>query len=192
MKQSNSSVRITVICLSALFYILGAVLSQRRIFDPDEFMHTHLAWSLSKGLLPYRDFFSHYTPLFHYSMVPLFRFFRVETDAADAIRFLFFARGLSWLISGLVLLLTFWLGKKWRNAEAGLAAVLFLVITAAYFRLTLEIRPDTLATAFWLLFLITAVKSVESDQQGRPRPGLFLLSGFLLGIGFLTSQKNVY
>ena len=137
-----------VLCIVALFYILGAVLSQRRAFDQDEFLHVHSAWYIFKGMLPYRDYFDHYTPLFHLFLVPFFHFFKVETDIADSLAFFFFARKLTWLISGLILLLTFWLGKLWRNSEVGYVAVLFLLSTEVYWMLTLEIRPDPFATVF--------------------------------------------
>ena len=131
-KLRSPVVRRVALCLVVVFYGLGAFLSQKRAFDQDEFLHLHAAWSIFKGLLPYRDYFDHYTPLFHLFLVPFFHFFKVETDFADSLAFLFFARKLTWLISGLILLLTFWLGKLWRNTEVGYVAILFLLSTEVY------------------------------------------------------------
>src|SRR5206468_12533044 len=113
----------------------------------------------------YRDYFDPYTPLFHLFLVPFFEFFRVETNITESLAFLFFARKLTWLISGLILLLTFWLGKLWRNTEIGYVAMLFLLSTEAYWNVTLEIRPDPFAVVFWLLYLITVVRAVQGDHE---------------------------
>ena len=181
-----------VACLAIVLYGLGAVLSQKRAFDQDEFLHVHAAWSMFKGLLPYRDYFDHYTPLFHIFLVPFFHFFKVETDMAEGLAFFFFARKLMWLLSGLILLLTFWLGKLWRSTEIGLVAVLFLVSTEAYWHTSLEVRPDPLATIFWLLYLVTFVRAVQPNQEEHVRKRMFAWSGLFLALSFLTIQKVVY
>src|SRR5262245_1099807 len=102
---------------SVVIYSLGAVLSQVRSFDQDEFQHLHSAWCIFKGLLPYRDFFEHHLPLYYFLVAPIFRFYNVEVNVADAIASLFFMRKAMWLLSGVILMLTFWLGKLWRNTE---------------------------------------------------------------------------
>ena len=142
-----------------------------------------------KGLVPYRDYFDHYTPLFHVFLVPFFHFFKLETDMAEGLAFFFFARKLMWLISSLILLLTFWLGTLWRNKEIGLVAVLFLLSTEAYWNTSLEIRPDPVATIFWLLYLVTFVRAVQPDREEHERKRMFAWSGLFLAVGFLTIQK---
>lgn len=191
-KLRSPVVRRVVFCLVIILYGLGAFLSQIRGFDQDEFLHVHAAWSIFKGLLPYRDYFDHYTPLFHVFLVPFFYFFNVETDFAQALGFFFFARKLMWLISGLILLLTFWLGKLWRNTEVGYIASLFLLSTEAYWNTTLEIRPDPLEVVFWLLYLIMVVRAVQGDREEYVRKRMFAWSGLFLALGFLAIQKVVY
>src|SRR5215510_12815967 len=100
----------SVLSLVLVLHVPVFWLLHKRSFSQDEFLHVHAAWCMLNGLLPYRDYFDHYTPLFRLFLVPLFHFFNVETDVSDAIRFLFFSRELMWLISSLILLLTFWLG----------------------------------------------------------------------------------
>ena len=46
------------------------VLLNRRI-DPDESQHLHVAWLITQGQVPYRDFWEHHLPFFHYAMAPL-------------------------------------------------------------------------------------------------------------------------
>jgi len=184
--------RRVIICLAILFYGLGAVLSQKRAFDQDEFLHVHAAWSMFKGLLPYRDYFDHYTPLFHLFLVPFFHFFKVETDMTEGLAFFFFARKLMWLISAVILLLTFWLGKLWRNTEIGLVAVLFWLSTETFWNTSLEVRPDPLATIFWLLYLVTFVRAIRANQEEHVRKRMFAWSGLFLALSFLAIQKLVY
>ena len=188
----DSVVRRVVFCLIIIFYGLGAFLSQKRGFDQDEFLHLHVSWSMLQGLLPYRDYFDHYTPLFHLFLAPFLYFFKVETDSAAAVAFFFFARKLMWLISGLILLFTFWLGKLWRNTDIGLLSVLFLLLAEAYWNTTLEIRPDPLAVVFWLLFLILVTRAIQPHREEHQRRRLFAWSGVLLALAFLTIQKVVY
>jgi 4-amino-4-deoxy-L-arabinose transferase-like glycosyltransferase len=201
--QSNSTVkseyrifrfvdRLIVLSLAVLLYGLGAWLSQKRGFDQDEFLHLHVAWSIFKGSLPYRDYFDHYTPLFHLLLVPFFHFFKVDTNGADSVAFFLVARKLTWLISGLILLLTFWLAKLWRNAEVGYVAILFLISTEVYWNVALEIRPDPLAVVFLLLYLITIVRAVQRDYGENIRKRMFAWSGLFLALSFLSIQKVVY
>ena len=39
--------------------------------DPDESQHLHVAWLIAQGQVPYRDFWEHHLPFFHYAMAPL-------------------------------------------------------------------------------------------------------------------------
>ena len=64
-----------------------------RFFDPDEFEHSHAAWSVFRGLLPYKDFFEHHTPWYYYGLSPFFRWFAVDQSFENARHFLIFARG---------------------------------------------------------------------------------------------------
>jgi len=185
-------VRVVIAAIIGIFFLAVGLYSQRRQFDPDEFMHLHSSWSLHKGLIPYRDYFDHYTPLFRLFFAQFFQMFQVETNIKEAIGFLFFARKVEWLISGVVLLLTFWLGRIWRSTETGLVAVVFLLTTDAYWNLALEVRPDPLSTAFGLLSLISAVRAVRAAGDARARRLKFLWSGLFLALGFLTIQKDVY
>ncbi|HQO35867.1 MAG TPA: hypothetical protein PLG59_14485, partial [bacterium] len=43
-----------------------------RLFDPDEFEHLHAAFCTNQGMVPYRDFFEHHTPLFWIFLQPLY------------------------------------------------------------------------------------------------------------------------
>jgi len=63
-----------------------------RAFDNDEFEHTHAAWSVFRGLLPYKDFFEHHTPWYYFALSPFFRWFAVDRSFDSARHFLIFGR----------------------------------------------------------------------------------------------------
>jgi hypothetical protein len=83
---------IFVLAAIAALLIARIPLIPIREFDPDEFQHAHAAWSVFKGLLPYRDFFEHHTPWYYFALAPFFRWFAVEQSFESATRFLAFAR----------------------------------------------------------------------------------------------------
>jgi hypothetical protein len=121
-----------------------------RFFDPDELEHSHAAWSVFKGLLPYRDFFEHHTPWYYFGLSPFFRWFAVDQSFDSARRFLLFARGVSLALTGLSAALVFHIGRLGANRRVGLLAALFLVGQPVLLQKTLEIRPDVLALPFFL------------------------------------------
>lgn len=173
-------------------YGLRLWLLKVRQFDPDEFGHLHVAWLVSQGELPYRDFFEHHTPWFHFSLAPFFGFFHVESSSRDAVAFLFFARTLMWFLTGTIALLVFWLGKLWRNYLVGLLAVLFLINAEIYSAATLEVRPDLFACIFWLTCLIMTVGAVRPDRSISSSSWRFAWSGFFLGAGLMSTQKVLF
>src|SRR5579872_209907 len=63
---------IILVALLAVFSFRFELFQSRR-FDPDEFEHLHAAWCVSKGSIPYRDFFEHHTPWFYYVLEPIVR-----------------------------------------------------------------------------------------------------------------------
>lgn len=175
--------------LAIALYALAALLSQTRGFDQDEFLHVHLAWLMHNGHVAYRDYFNQYTPLFNLFLAPFLYFFRVETDAAAAVSFLYFARALMWLNSGIVLILTYWLGTLWRSRTVAVVALPFLLGTEAYQNRVLDIRPDPLSLTFLLLYLIAMVLALAPHRTNGERRLLFALGGVLLAAGFLAMQK---
>jgi dolichyl-phosphate-mannose-protein mannosyltransferase len=162
---------------------------QVREFDQDEFEHFHVVWCISKGLVPYRDFFEHHTPWFYYLFAPLVRFFDVEDLVGDAVGFLFVGRRVMWFFLIVILVLTFWLGRLWRNSLVAIVGVLFLVNTAIFLDATLEFRPDLLSTIFWLATLIMFLQGTSKWQTKRRGNWSFALAGVFLASGVLTTQK---
>src|SRR5437016_5692798 len=51
--------------------LLGALGRLAEGFNEDELQHLHAAWLVHQGFVPYRDYFDHHPPLFHYTFAPL-------------------------------------------------------------------------------------------------------------------------
>lgn len=164
-----------------------------RFFDPDELEHAHAAWSLSRGLIPYRDFFEHHTPGYYYLLAPFFslRWFAVDQSFAGAMRFLSFARGLSLLLTGLSAGLVFLAGRIGGGRRGGLIAALFFVGQPVLIQKTFEIRPDVPAVVLFVAGLWLLLRAL-SDDDVRPRFLTFFGGGLCLGAAVMCTQKMLF
>ena len=168
-------------------------LLQSRFFDNDEFEHMHSAWMISNGQLPYLDYFEHHTPAMHFLIAPFFSLFEVESDAGQAADMLIFTRKMMWVLSGVILLLTFWLGKTWRGWRFGLLGTVFLICTLMFQEKSLEIRPDLLSLPCWIGCLILLLKSIQPGVRSMTqRRWLITCCGFLLGTSIMATQKMLF
>ena len=167
-----------------------------RFFDPDELEHSHAAWSVFRGLLPYRDFFEHHTPWYYLALSPFFNWFAVDQSFESARRFLVFARGLSLVLTALSAGLLFLVGRLGANRKVGLLAALFLVAQPVVIQKTLEIRPDVPALPFFLAglwFLLRGLQAHEHPQgPATRRLGWFLGGGLCLGAAIMCTQKMLF
>src|SRR4051812_16152783 len=113
-----------------------------RAFDNDEFEHTHAAWSVFRGLLPYKDFFEHHTPWYYFALSPFFSWFAVDRSFDSARHFLIFGRLVSLALTALSVVLIFLVGRVGTTRRVALLAALFLAGQPVVIHKTLEIRPD--------------------------------------------------
>src|SRR5439155_3565727 len=120
-------------------------------------------WSVAHGLVPYRDFFDVDPPLLPLLLAPFFHFFHVDTSANSAEAFMFFARTLSFLMAGAILLLTFFLGKLWRGPKVGAVGAVLLATVYVFQQKVVEIRPDVPAAALLLGSLIALVSGIRQS-----------------------------
>ncbi|MBV8774193.1 MAG: glycosyltransferase family 39 protein, partial [Deltaproteobacteria bacterium] len=199
LDKSSHRVRLasnnTPLALAALALIIGLYLWRISLlkiaaFNPDEFWHLHSAWCVSKGMIPYRDFFEHHTPWLYFLLAPIFHFYRVDDDPNAAVAFIFVARRIMALFAAIVLVLTFALGRLWRGQRVAWLSTALLSTSVVYAWKTLEIRPDGPALMLWLGCLATILRAVDSPELTElERRSLFILSGLLLGGAVMTAQK---
>jgi hypothetical protein len=187
LRLSSKLVALSAMLLIALPFFLRLSLLRTRGFNPDELECIHWGWCVSKGLVPYRDYFDHHTPWFHYFLSSFFRFYDVERVPAEAVSFLFFARTLTWVFAGSVLAATFFLARAFRDARTGLVAALLLSNAAFFLSKSLEVRADVPAAA---LVLAAVHLAVLGHRRGSAL--LLLESGLALGVATMLTQKVLF
>jgi 4-amino-4-deoxy-L-arabinose transferase-like glycosyltransferase len=175
------------------FFVARIPVIPYRIFDPDEFQHSHAAWCVWKGMVPYKDFFEHHTPWYYYALRPFFHWFDVDISFESARHFLIFGRGLSLVLTILSVFLVFLIGRLWEDRRMGLMAGLFCVSQPVFFHKTIEIRPDVLALPFFLgglWFLLGGL--ARSTDVARRGLRWFLGGGLCLGAAIMCTQKMLF
>jgi len=201
MQQHDDKRPVSAHAISLLFVLLataGFLVARipaltHRPFDPDEFEHAHAAWCVFKGMLPYKDFFEHHTPWYHYTLRPFFHWFDVDIAFASARHFLLFGRGLSLVLTILSILLVALLGHRWENRKVGLVAGLFLVGQPFFLQKTIEMRPDVLALPFFLGSLWFLLRGLTANPNGARRSlWCFLGGGLSLGAATMCTQKMLF
>lgn len=164
-----------------------------RQFDNDEFEHAHAAWSLFRGLLPYRDFFEHHTPWYYFVLAPFFRWFAVDQSFEAARRFLIFGRVLSFAMTVVATVLVYRIGRLAATRRVGLLAALFFVGQPMLIHKTLEIRPDVPALLVFVGALWCLRQGLRAPDPRSPRPlAWFLGGGLCLGAAVMFTQKLLF
>ncbi|HOW35062.1 MAG TPA: hypothetical protein PL155_01420 [Candidatus Omnitrophota bacterium] len=151
----------------ANFILLGVWAAVSQI-DHDGTEHLHAAWLMSRGFVPYNDFWMHQSPFLWIMLIPLVKSFEPSPVIFDIIR----------IISGLVFLLNAYLGwqiarKAWQD-KARLAVYLLVLSSAAIGAEYLWLRPDIFMTFFLLAVILISMEI----------PGKRVLPSFLAGIAF--------
>jgi len=146
----------------------------------DEAEHLHAAWNISRGELPYRDFFEHHPPLLWYLAVPIVKG-RTSTGAH-------FIRTLR-LIALCVTVVTAGSFYLWFRRSFGMSVsfcAVALLLTAFRYSFV-EIRPDTPA----MLFMFAGLWQIglrRSDPHARLDIHV-LITGLCFGIAACFTQK---
>lgn len=118
-------------------------LALHKAFSIDEFQYAHAAWLVSRGQVPYRDFFEVHLPLVYQALAPLFTVLGDDPRNVLALR----AAMLVPLAGTCVAVAA--LNRREGRAVALLAPVLLLALPP-FARFATEVRPDALATALFL------------------------------------------
>ena len=145
-------------------------------YNIDEFTYAHAGWLISKGQLPYRDFFCHHFPLaFHLMAIP-FSFLDANPGNIFCLRLLM-------LPVVLLICLASWYLNARQDRRWGLATPLLLLALSPFVIYVTEIRPDPVALALFLCAIAVLCPSgVSTKIKG-------FASGGLLGLGVWASEK---
>ncbi|TQF17823.1 hypothetical protein FJV41_01375 [Myxococcus llanfairpwllgwyngyllgogerychwyrndrobwllllantysiliogogogochensis] len=156
----------------------AARLALHKGFSIDEFQYAHAAWLVSKGQVPYRDFFEVHFPLVYQGLAPLFWLVGDAPRGVLALRLAMLVPLAGACVSVAVL------NRREGRVSMWLAPVLLLALTP-FTRFAVEIRPDALACALFLGGL--AALSVRPGTRG-----LGFVAGVLFSAAFWSSQKVLF
>ena len=177
MRRLAPVVLAAVVALAVVVRI-GVVLN--RSIDPDESQHLHVAWLVAQGQVPYRDFWEHHLPLFHYAVAPL------TVWLADRPEIYFVARGLMALVAMIAVALTWRLARR-LSADGAIWAVVVLIFLPQFAETSTETRPDVPALVAHLASLLALVRWREG--QG---PKWLWVAGAWQGVALALSLKALY
>ena len=144
----------------------------------DEATHLHLSWLISQGLVPYKDFWYHHSPLLWLLAAPV-----LKLASHSVVVF-----SLSRIFALLLFLLNAWLGwqiakKIWRkdaNLPMYILVLSSVIIPAQY----LLFRPDI----FMIFFLLAGIYICLEIPEERVLPSFFAGIAFALAASFLVKQ----
>lgn len=160
--------------LFALLILINLII---QIFAPimgDQVIHAHSSYLISKGKIPYIEFFEHHNPLYWYAMAPILLFFPNLTGTYLMI----FVDSLMLI---LVCAILFQMSKKLFSEDFAMIAVI-LYLSSRNVLLLNEIRPDVLAG----LFLVASLYFILNYRKTSD----YIKSGILIGLSILTLQKT--
>jgi hypothetical protein len=190
----SSAVRVaacTALALTAALLLSRVWFVTHRALDLDEFEHAHAAWSVSRGLLPYRDFFEHHPPAFYLLSAPLFGNPAVATSAPAAVRALTLARAAMWLITVLSVVAVGRMSVTIHGRLAGALAVVLLATSSQFLESMLEFRPDVPAVLCLLVSISCVIGADDLDVPSSRHVRLFA-AGVAFGAALLFTQKAIF
>src|SRR5687767_5871082 len=136
-----------------------------REFDPDELEHSHVAWLITQGDVPYLDFFEMHMPLFYYPLAAVFASLDPAESGDAALRALVVARRATWTVSLILVALTWLLARQMRGSTAAWLAMPLTAFSITVALRAPEIRPDGLSTCLWLACLLAFDAAIRHPRQ---------------------------
>lgn len=167
-----------LLVLLALSGFLRLMNVQHAEFEVDELQHLHAAYLVSRGEVPYRDFFEHHTPLFYLVGGQFIDPNRADTETIFRFRVASLAAHLIAIILGTTI-------AALGGGAAALAVLVFLVVEIFSFAWGTLTFLDSFAAPLLLLsalILSTRPRAVASH----------LSAGLLIGAAILLTQKAIF
>ena len=177
MRRLAPAVLVSVIALAV---VLRAGVVANRSIDPDESQHLHAAWLVAQGQVPYRDFWEHHVPLFHYAVAPL------TAWLPDRPEVYLVARSLMAVLSAVAVILTWRLARR-LSADGAIWAAVVLMFLPQFAETSTETRPDVPALVAHLASLLALVRWREGGG-----PAFLWAVGAWQGTALALSLKSVF
>lgn len=142
----------------------------------DDAEHLHCAWMVSRGLVPFKDFWQHHSPLWWLILVPFFKIIKPTVLIFDMTR-IFCA--FIFLITAVI---AWQIAKKVFQKDADLLTFLLILLSGSIYGQYVWLRPDL----FMYIFLLFGIYfSLEI-------PGKKILPSFFCGISFALAASFVF
>jgi len=164
-----------LVCLNFLLFLAWGALSN---FSHDDIAFLHFAWLISKGLVPFRDFWEHHSPFLPVIMAPFMKAAPHSPAIFDMAR----------IASGLIFVANALLG--WRiaaqvwQAKARLSVYLLFVSAAAIIGQYFILRADI----FMAFFLLAGISICLDLPRKGPAACAVCGMAFGLAMSFITKQ----
>ena len=156
--RAGTAFRILAVVLLVGASVMRWPVARERSFNPDEIHHVQRGWLVSQGLVPFRDFYDHHSPLGELVIGAAVSAIDPETEAARATLVFRLGRVAGWLVSCLLLASTWRLGSAWAGREVGALGAVFLSGTVIFADKAIEIRPDAMSVVLWLEALRAGIR----------------------------------
>lgn len=169
-----------LIYIGALGLLLWSVISSgyHYVFDADELSHGQVAYLIIHGKRPFVDFFTIYSPLFHWLIAPILSLRGFTFDALLDVRAVMIGLFVIRLVSGAALAAVLF------GRLAAIAFVPLLLIDPLTTFNGMQIRPDNLMLTLFVLGLtLTAHGMIKKHTMAC------ISGGVLLGISCIISMK---
>lgn len=167
---------ITYIIVILLVFYSTFVSGFNYIFDDDEFFHTQVAFLLSRGLTPYKDFFMIFSPIFHLLIIPVITIIGANFNA------LLFTRLLMIGLYVIRILACFILVKKLFGKKAAIIFLPLIMFDPVTTFVGMQIRPDNLSLTLVAISLLLLTYKSKTSQ---------FFCGITLGTSFLILFKTL-
>lgn len=150
----------------------------------DEIEHLHATYWVSQGLVPYRGFWEHHTPLHWEVMAPLASAVGLSSVPSFLVmRFI----NQAWTF-GLIALLLVWAGRRGASRPLSILIMALFFGAPLFTRYVAEYRPDALMNLLFFGGLFLLEKALEG---GRRASWLRFFAGLAFGLACLSSQRMV-
>ncbi len=150
-------------------------------FDTDELHHANLVYLIANGFIPYRDIYnSFYTPLFEWTLLPVFTFF------GFSFKTIMFTRFVMILMYGIRLLSLYTLIRNLWNRRTALLFIPLLILDPFAVLSSFQIRTDN-----FMLMLYSVGLAIAAVGVKRPASHMLEFAAFFLGLSALSFPKII-
>ena len=149
-----------------------------KYYTIDEFQYAHASWLVSKGNVPFRDFFDHHFPLI-YQLLAL-PFCYLDNNPANTI----YLR-IIMILFVLIIVISIYIINAKSDYLSGIIAPLLLLAVATFSGRATEIRPDTVAFSLFIAAIALLYFIKKPASKG-------FLVGLLIIFSLWGSQKVFY